>query len=97
MNPEQNMELFRELIRCGGEIYTWCYDANGEFLESNCPDEDLFITAFSALGCHERMMNHWQSHSTPITLGSGLALSWGASFEEKDEKSYRAWVIGPVF
>lgn len=97
MNPEQSMELFRELVRCGSEIYTWCYDANGEFLESNCPDEDLFITAFSALGCHERMMNHWQSHSNPITLGSGLALSWGASFEEKDGKPCRAWVIGPVF
>ena len=91
------MELFRELVRCGSEIYTGCYDSNGEFLESNCPDEDLFTTAFLALGCHERMMNHWESHPTPVTLGSGMALLWGASFEEKDGKPYRAWVIGPVF
>ena len=91
------MELFRELVRCGSDIYTWCYDAHGEFLESNCPDEDLFTTAFSVLNCHKRMMEHWQNHSTPITLGSGMALLWGASFEEKDGKPYRAWVIGPVF
>ena len=97
MNPGQNMELFRELVRCGSEIYTWCYDTNGDFLESNCPDADLFTATFSALGCHERMMNHWQNHSTPIMLGCGLALLWGVSFEEKDGKPYRAWVIGPVF
>ena len=97
MSHGQNMELFRELVRCGSEIYTWCYDANGEFLESNCPDEDLFTTAFLALGCHERMMDHWRDHSTPITLGSGMALLWGAAFEERDGKPYRAWLIGPVF
>ena len=97
MNPEQNMELFRELVRCGGDIYTWCYDANGEFLESNCPDEEVLVTAFSILGCQERMMAHWREHSTPIALGSGMALLWGAAFEEKDGQPYRAWVIGPIF
>ena len=97
MNPEQNMELLRELVRCGGEIYTWCYDANGEFLESNCPDEEVLVTAFSILGCQKRMMAHWREHSTPIALGSGMALLWGAAFEEKDGQPYRAWVIGPIF
>ena len=97
MNPEQNMELFRELIRCGSEIYTWCYDANGEFLESNCPDEELFTTAFSILGCSDRMLTHWREQSTPIILGSGMALLWGAAFEERDGKPYRAWLVGPVF
>lgn len=97
MSHEQNMALFRELIRCGDEIYTWCYDADGELLESNCPDENILATAFSVLGCHGKMMAHWQEHTTPIALGSGMALVWGAAFEEKDGQPYRAWVMGPVF
>jgi len=97
MDTAEKIELLRELVRCGSDIYTWCYDSNGAFLGSNCPDEDLFATAFSSLGCHTRMMEHWRHYSTPITLGNSMALQWGASFEKKDGKPYRAWLIGPVF
>lgn len=97
MDTEKNMELFRELLLCGSEVYTWCYSADGTLIESNCPDESVLATAFSVLGCHEKMMAHWREHSTPIVLGSGIALIWGAAFEEKDGKPYRAWVVGPIF
>ena len=30
MNSTQNIDLFRELVRCGSEIFTWCYDAEGQ-------------------------------------------------------------------
>ena len=97
MSPEQNMELFRELVRCGSNICTWCYDANGELLESNCPDEEILATAFSVLGCRDRMLSHWETSSAPITLGSGLGLIWGAAFEQRDGATFRAWLIGPFF
>lgn len=97
MDAAQNMGLFRELLQCGGNIYTWCYDAGGNLLESNCPDEAILSTAFSILGCHEKMMAHWRNQSNPITLGSGLSLVWGAAFEVSSEQMPRAWVIGPVF
>ena len=34
MDVFQNMELFSELIQCGGNIYTWCYNADGSLLQS---------------------------------------------------------------
>ncbi len=97
MDTAQKIELFRELVRCEDEIHTWCYSADGELLESNCPDESILASAFSVLGCHEKMMAHWREHSTPIVLGSGMALVWGAAFEEMDGQPCRAWVIGPIF
>lgn len=97
MDAAQNMELFRELLQCGGDIYTWCYDARGNLLESNCPDEAILSTAFSVLGCHEKMTAHWRNQSTPIILGSGISLVWGAAFEASAGQPSRAWVIGPVF
>ena len=36
MDVFQNMTLFSEMIRCGGDIYTWCYDADGKLLKSKC-------------------------------------------------------------
>lgn len=97
MDTATNMELFRELVRCGSEIYTWCYDADGNLLESNCPDVDVMAPAFSILNCLKRMIDHWQDHSSPIILGSSMALMWGAAFEEKEGQPYRAWLIGPIF
>ena len=97
MDVLQNMNLFRELVRCGSDIYTWCYDAEGRLLESNCPEEELLATAFSILGCKERMLAYRKTHTTPVTLGSGLGLIWGAAFEQQDGQPYRAWVLGPFF
>lgn len=97
MDVLQNMDLFRELVCCGSDIYTWCYDAEGCLLTSNCPEEELFSTAFSMLGCRERMLSYWKTHTAPVTLGSGLGLIWGAAFEQKDGLPYRAWVLGPIF
>ena len=47
MDASQNIELFQELIRCGGEISLWQYDGEGNLLSSNCPEEAIFDTAFS--------------------------------------------------
>ncbi len=97
MDVLQNMSLFKELVRCGSDIYTWCYDTNGYLLESNCPEQELLATAFSFLGCKERMLDYWRESSYPVTLGSGLGLVWGAAFEYQNEEPYRAWVLGPFF
>ena len=32
MDVIKNIELFQELVRCGNDIYTWCYDADGQLL-----------------------------------------------------------------
>ena len=52
MDIQQNIDLFQELIRCGAEIFTWCYDADGTLLSSNCPDESILAAAFSMFGAN---------------------------------------------
>ena len=51
MDVFQNMELFSELIQCGGNIYTWCYNADGSLLQSNCPEAGFLSGAFEIFGC----------------------------------------------
>jgi hypothetical protein len=51
MDVFQNMTLFSEMIRCGGDIYTWCYDADGKLLKSNCPDAGFLSGVFDLFGC----------------------------------------------
>ena len=93
----QNMELFSELIRCGGNIYTWCYDADGTLLRSNCPDDVFLSGVFDLLGCKQQMLEHGRNHDIPVTLGTAIGLLWGAAFEKENDHLKRAWVIGPVF
>ncbi len=96
MDIDRNMELFQELVRCGSEIYTWCYDGEGRLLSSNCPEESVFDVAFTALGCRERMLAH-AATGLPIMLGSSVGLVWGAAFDCREDRLYRAYVLGPVF
>lgn len=97
MDVTKNMELLAELLRCGGEVYLWCYDATGTLLHSNCPDEIFLNGAFELFGCKRNMLEYAQGHATPMTLGTALGVQWGACFEKADGKLQHVWVIGPVF
>ena len=97
MDVLQNMMLFSELVKCGGNVYTWCYDAQGKLLQSNCPDEAFLASAFELFGCKQRMLEHGDRDDVPVTLGTALGLLWGAAFEKEEGELKRVWVIGPVF
>lgn len=93
----QRMALLAELVQCGGQIFTWCYDQKGQLLRSNCPDEAFLSGAFELFGCKRQMMEYGAVHDTPITLGTALGILWAAAFEKEGGTLKRAWVIGPVF
>ena len=97
MDAFQNMTLFSEMIRCGGDIYTWCYDADGKLLQSNCPDAGFLSGAFDLFGCRQKMLDYGRQHTKPVTLGTALGMTWAAAFEKDGDTLKRAWVIGPVF
>ena len=93
----QNMNLLSELIQCGGNIYTWCYDADGTLLRSNCPDEVFLSSVFEFLGCKQRMLEQNRNYDVPVTLGTAIGLLWGVAFEKENDQLKRIWGIGPVF
>lgn len=97
MDIEQNMNLFQELLCCGNSIYTWCYDADGTLLYSNCPSESLFGAAFSLLGCRERALQIGKSGGQPQAVGTSFGLIWGVDFLRRENALHRMYVFGPVF
>ena len=97
MDVMKNMELFQELIRCGNDIYTWCYDADGQLLRSNCPDEALLGSAFSFLGCRDRALQLAKEVDVPVYLGTAFGLIWGAAFEKENGVLRHMYVIGPAY
>lgn len=97
MDASQNIELFQELIRCGGEISLWQYDGEGNLLSSNCPEEAIFDTAFSLSGCRAKMLAYAAAQDAPVLLGTEMGLVWGAAFEKQEGKLVRSCVVGPVF
>ena len=66
MDVLQNMMLLSELVQCGGNVYTWCYDAQGVLLRSNCPDEAFLASAFELFGCKQRMLEHGNRDDVPL-------------------------------
>lgn len=93
---EQNLALFQELLCCGGNIYLWQYDADGQLLSSNCPHESLFGAAFSFLGCKERALSVGQKGGLPQAVGTTFGLLWGIDFVRRNGELERMYVIGPV-
>lgn len=97
MDIHEKVSLLQELVACCDAISTWCYDAKGELLFSNCTDETVLNTAFSAFGCRSILMEHTNILNNPFFLGTSLGLVWGAAFEREDGVLRRFWLLGPVF
>ena len=97
MDIHEKVSLLQELVACCDAISTWCYDAKGALRFSNCTDETVLNTAFSAFGCRSILMEHTNIWSNPFLLGTSLGLVWGAAFEREDGVLRRFWLLGPVF
>ncbi len=95
MDVNQNIELFKELVSCGNNIYTWCYDNEGQLLESNCPNETVLDTAFTIFGCKDRMLEKAKDRY-PIALGTSIGLIWACAYEYKGNELQRCYAIGPI-
>ena len=96
MDIHEKVSLLQELVACCDAISTWCYDAKGELLFSNCTDETVLNTAFSAFGCRSILMEHANILNNPFLLGTSLGLVWGAAFEREDGVLRRFWLLGRV-
>lgn len=102
MDAFQNMELFSELIQCGGNIYTWCYNADGSLLQSNCPEAGFLSGAFDLFGCKKKMLDYGSRHTKPVTLGTAIGMTWAAAFEKDGQCAetrlgHRAGVLSGCF
>lgn len=97
MDIEEKIGLFSEMLLCGNEIYLWEYNAKGEFLKTNCPNENIFETAFIHFGCKDLMLEKASKRISPMMLSSSVGLTWLMSYEEKNSEICRIFTIGPVF
>ena len=96
MTVDEKLALFEQQIQCGTVVYTWYYDAEGQLLRSNCPDEAILGAAFSLFGCKEDMYAHFDKTNGPVMLGSPLGDTWFADFERCAGAVKRVVVIGPI-
>ena len=91
----QNMELLQELLTCGFEVSTWCYDAGGNLIYTNAR-ADVLDKVFEHNGCKAYMLSQADA-GVPVILSAKLGLMWGAAYLKSQEQTERIYVIGPVF
>ncbi len=97
---EQNLLLLQSLIPASEKLYVWCYDRDGHFVASSCPEEErkLLADAFDRFGGmgHALAYAHDSGNTRPQIIGSPIGMQWALSYEpERNRRLF--FVIGPVF
>lgn len=95
LSLDERLDVLHDLLSLTGKLYTWCYDAEGKLLETNCPDRVL-DSFFLVAGCMEAVQNHAKEHTEPILLSISYGLSWSAALEFCEGVLKRIHVFGPV-
>lgn len=97
MEVLEKVGLFSELIKCEGNISTWCYSANGTLLFSNCSEQSFLANAFELFDCKKILLKYCEGHKKPFTIGTSFGMQWIAVFEKLDDTLKHIWLIGPIF
>lgn len=97
MEVLEKITLFKELVCCGGNISTWCYDSDGSLIFCNCSEQTFLSSVFDIFGCKDTMLKYGKKHNHPIIIGTSIGLQWIAAFEKTNNNLKHIWIIGPVF
>ena len=97
---EQNLLMLQSLISSSEKFYVWCYDAEGRFVATNCPEEtrDVLEQAFFLTEGMEKLLLYAREsdNTRPRIIGSPIGMQWALSYES--ERSRRLiFLAGPVF
>lgn len=95
-DPAQNLELLRELLTCGSQIYSWTYSPSGELLGTNCT-QHVLDAILETTGCKPYMLRYGEENTAPLVLSAPLGLMWCAAFQRSEGILEQIHLIGPVF
>ena len=97
---EQNLLLLQSLIPGSEKFYIWCYDRDGRFVATSCPEPERAVLeqAFQIVGGMEKLIAYagHPEHTRPQIIGSPLGMQWALSYESERNRSL-IFAIGPVF
>lgn len=97
---EQNLVFFQSLIPASEKLYMWCYDREGSFVATSCPERERAVLerAFLILDGMERLLSYARDTacSIPQIIGSPIGMQWALSYESERDRTL-IFVIGPVF
>lgn len=93
---DQNLRLFREMISCGTNIYSWVYTPQGELQWTDCQDL-VFDKVLQVTGCKDYMLEYSKQQTDPMILSAPVGFMWCAAFEQRDGQPHAIHLIGPVF
>ena len=97
---EQNLVFFQSLIPQSEKLYIWCYDKDGGFIDTSCPEETmpLLDQTFYMFGGLEKLKAYANDDSltSPIIVGSPIGMQWALSYESERNRNL-IFFIGPVF
>ena len=97
---EENLILLQSLIPNSEKFYVWCYDQNGKYVATSCPEpeREVLDRAFHLFGGMDRMLQYTKDteNSRPQITGSPIGMQWALSYEMERNRNL-LFVIGPVF
>ncbi len=97
---EQNLVLLQSLFPSGEQVYIWCYDDEGSYVASSCPEEarELLQHFFRLFGGMERLLAYGgdETLTGPQIVGSPIGMQWALSYESERDRRL-LFVVGPVF
>lgn len=97
MPLEFRLPYFRELIRCGHELYSWSLDEQFHPISNNCPNP-ILGTILSMSRIEQVLKSSDYDASVPLIFTSPLGLLWVIGCIEGETAESRVYhLIGPAF
>lgn len=95
---ERKLALFKELIRCGHDLYFWSYDRECTLLDTTCPLGQQFRHVLNLNPKTFHALLELSQYRRPVMMNGQAGLVWLADFLfDAEDTLQRIYAVGPVY
>lgn len=97
INVNERIAYLGELIKSCHKLYLWSYDADFQFVSSNCEEESGMEALLNMDQMKKKILTYCTGHVTPIIITNTVAFMWIAEPVMTDEALTGIQILGPFF
>lgn len=96
-DPYMDIEKIQEMFLYGENLYSWHFQANGQLLYSNSPNQDFFYNIFLVGDGFDTVTAHFSQNACPIIYSDKTGIAWIAAAWKASDAEREIFLLGPFF
>lgn len=96
-DPVARLDAMRDMLLYANRLYSFCLDAEGNLIFTNCPDREFFYGIYAISSCSTAIREHFKGQTRPLVSYDRMGFAWIAAAQFNGSTLENVHLLGPFF